>query len=145
MKKVISACLLGVNCRYDGKGKLSEEARKSFEGSEAILLCPELLANLGVPRPACEIVGGDGFDVINGKAKIIDSNGKDVTKEYLAGAEKALEIVKEFGAEEVVLKSGSPSCGAGSIYDGTFTGNKINGYGVFAALLSVNNIKVTQI
>jgi uncharacterized protein YbbK (DUF523 family) len=145
MKKVISACLLGVNCRYDGKSKLSESARREFEDGEAILLCPELLANLGVPRPACEIVGGDGFDVLAGNAKIIDSDGNDVTKEYISGAEKAAEIVTKSGIKEAVLKSGSPSCGCGTVYDGTFSGKKKTGYGVFAAILQEKGIKVREI
>ena len=105
MKKVISACLLGINCRYNGKDKFSKDAFKEFTDSESVLLCPELLANLGIPRPACEIVAGDGFDVLTGKAKIIDSSGKDVTKKYLVGAHKALDIVIKLGAKEAILKS----------------------------------------
>lgn len=145
MKKAISACLLGVSCRFDGKSKPSSKALDEFSSSEAIAICPEILANLGIPRVACEIVGGDGFDVLTGKAKIIGKNGEDLTKQYLTGAKKALDIVKKFGAKEVILKSGSPSCGAGTIYDGTFSGKKITGLGIFAALLKENNINVKEI
>jgi len=145
MKKVISACLLGINCRYNGKGKFSEQAKKEFEKNECILLCPELLASLGVPRQPCEIVGGDGFDVLDGKAKIIDCDGKDVTKEYLSGAKKAVDIAVKSGVQEAILKSGSPTCGGGTIYDGSFLGKKTPGYGIFAAMLKKNGIEIKEI
>lgn len=107
------------------------------------MLCPEIMAGLSTPRPACEIVGGDGVQVLRGLAKILDKKGKNYTKIMTAGASTALNIVKKLGIKNAILKRGSPTCGTPYIYDGRFSGNKKTGIGVFAALLKNAGIKIT--
>lgn len=144
IKYVISACLLGIPCRWNKKGKVDSQALKIFLKGEALALCPELLAGLPTPRPACEIIGGDGAEVLKGRAKIINAQGKSYNKIFIKGANKALKIVKKFGISKAILKSGSPSCGAVYIYSGDFSGKKRKGKGVFAALLTKHKIKVIE-
>lgn len=141
----ISACLLGVPCRYNGTGKLNEKAIKIFTDHKAIAICPEVLGGLATPRPACEIIGGDGSDVLSGKTKALDKDGNDYTKEFIAGAKNALKIIKDLGIKKIYLKSRSPSCAAGEMYDGTFSGNIVTGNGVFAALLTQEGIESESI
>ncbi len=141
----VSACLTGVPCRWNGKSKKSKDVLGIIKDKEYTALCPEQLAGLPTPRPACEIIGGDGFDVLNKKAKIIGSDGKEYTNIYIKGAKKALETIKKNKIKKVILKSGSPSCGCGTIYDGSFKGKKKKGYGVFAALLRKNGIKMLEL
>lgn len=86
----ISACLVGQNVRYDGGNKLNNNLKKLVDQGEAKPICPEILGGLSTPRNPAEIVGGDGFDVLENKAKIIDNQGNDVTEEYVNGAKKAL-------------------------------------------------------
>jgi uncharacterized protein YbbK (DUF523 family) len=146
MKKIaISACLLGIPCRWNAKSKLNQKAINIASQGNILMICPEILAGLTTPRPACEIIGGDGRDVLIGKAKIVDKNGKDYSKIFIKGAKEALSIIKKAGVKEVILKSGSPTCGGKHIYDGTFSGNKKLGLGVFAALLKKERIKFTEI
>jgi uncharacterized protein YbbK (DUF523 family) len=97
------------------------------------------------PREPSEIVGGDGFDVLDGRAKVKSRDGRDVTAEFIKGAEAVLELCGKYSADEVLLKAKSPSCSVGRIYDGTFTGTLRPGFGVTAALLKRNNIKVVEI
>jgi uncharacterized protein YbbK (DUF523 family) len=99
---------------------------------------------LGTPRPAAEIVGGDGHDVLAGRARVITEEGRDVTAEYVRGAERALEAARDAGASKAILKSRSPSCGCGAVYDGSFTRTRRTGDGVTAALLIENGIEVTS-
>ena len=144
MKRVlISACLLGVKCRHNGRDSKSEEVLERFGGDELVPVCPEQLGGLSTPRPPAEIVGGDGADVIDGSASVITVDGEDRTSEFLGGARQALEIAKSHNAAHAVLKSKSPSCGCGQIYDGAFTGKLGVGDGVTAALLRRHGIKVT--
>lgn len=131
---IISACLCGINCKYSGENNLNSNALKLLKEGKAILVCPEQLGGLTTPRIPCEIMGGDGEDVLNGEAKVISKEGKDCTKEFLKGAYEALKIAKEVNAKKAIFKSKSPSCGCGKIYDGSFSGNKIDGNGVTAAL-----------
>ena len=112
--------------------------------SEIISVCPELLAGEPIPRPACNIHNGTGEDVINGKAKIIGTNGKDYTENYLKGARKALEIALEHNVKKAYLKSKSPTCGCGKIFDEKGKNLKI-GNGIFAALLLDHGIKVISL
>ena len=144
MKRVlISACLLGVKCRHNGRDSKSEEVLERFGGDELIRVCPEQLGGLSTPRPPAEIVDGDGADVLDGSASVITVDGEDKTSEFLGGAHQALEIAKSHNATHAVLKSKSPSCGCGQIYDGTFSGNLGVGDGVTAALLRRHGINVT--
>ena len=145
MKILISACLLGVNCRYDGGNSRDDSAIKHYQGNELIPVCPEEAGGLPTPRPAVEIVGGDGNDVLDGKAKVLTADGEDKTEEFLKGAKHALELAQSQGATSVLLKARSPSCGCGTIYDGTFSATLISGDGVTTALLKRNGIEVISI
>jgi uncharacterized protein YbbK (DUF523 family) len=106
-------------------------------------VCPEVDGGLGTPRPPAEILGGDGGDVLAGRARVITADGRDVTAAYLSGARRALETARRVGAERAILKSRSPSCGSDSIYDGSFAGRTRAGEGVTAALLRANGIQVS--
>lgn len=140
---LVSACLAGRACRYDGQARPNAEIEKRIENGEAFhLACPECLAGLKIPREPAEIVGGDGYDVLDGKAKVMGKDGEDRTQAFLKGAQRFLKIAKEIGAKEVYLKKKSPSCGLGCIYDGSFTGTLIEGDGVTAALLQREGIQV---
>jgi Uncharacterized conserved protein len=139
---LVSACLAGINCTFRGKNNLNEKIKELVDTGQSIALCPEILAFLGVPRERIEIIDGDGNDLLDGKAKAISSNGKDVTKDLIAGAHRVLDAVKRYGIKEAILKSKSPACGIGKIYDGTFSDRLKDGDGVLAALLKRNGIKV---
>ncbi len=142
---LVSACLAGRACRFDGSGAGGSAddpvARLVAEG-RAVLVCPEVDGGLGTPRPPAEIVGGDGADVLEGRARVLTAAGLDVTDAYLAGAERALEAAREAGATTAVLKARSPSCGRGQIYDGSFSRSSMAGDGVTAALLVREGIAV---
>ncbi len=139
---LVSACLAGVNCKFDCDIKRNEKVAHLAVEGRAILLCPEILAGFKTPRPAAEILGGDGKDILEGKAKIIDKNGNDYTEKFIEGAKKVLEIAKILNIKKAILKSKSPSCGCGLTYDGTFSGKLIKGDGVTVALLRKNGIKI---
>lgn len=141
-KILISACLYGEKCRYNGSNVNSD---LKFDEKEVLKICPELLGGLGVPRESCEIVGGNAEDVINGTAKIIGLSGKDYTNEYLQGMEKAIQLVKKHKIEIAYLKQNSPSCGYGKVYDGNFCGKIIKGNGIFAEMLKKLGIKIIGI
>ena len=145
MKILISACLLGVNCRYDGGNSRDETAINVHQNDELIPVCPEEAGGLPTPRPAVEIVGGDGNDVLDGKARVLTADGVDKTEEFLKGAQIALEVAQSEGATSVILKSKSPSCGCGEIYDGTFSRTLVTGEGVTTALLKRHGIEVISI
>ncbi|WP_313060653.1 DUF523 domain-containing protein [Agrobacterium cavarae] len=142
---LISACLLGHAVRYDGKGKpLHHPAieRWQLEG-RLVTICPEMAGGMPVPRPPSEIENGaSGLDVLEGRARVLEITGADVTDEFIAGANKALAFAKQHGCAYALLIDGSPSCGSIAIYDGTFSGVKHPGHGVTAALLSRAGIKV---
>lgn len=142
--KIVSACFAGINCRYDRKNNKIEEIRKLVREGKAIPVCPEQMGGLPTPRNPAEIVGGDGDDVLDGKAKVIDRQGNDVTQQFVEGAREALAMAKAVGAKEAVLKERSPSCGSCMIYDGTFRKSKKEGSGVTAALLRRHGIQVVS-
>ncbi|KGM93563.1 DUF523 domain-containing protein [Clostridium botulinum] len=139
---VISACLCGIDCKYSGGNNLNHKALEFLKEGKAILVCPEQMGGLTTPRTPCEIMGGEGEDVLNGEAKVISKEGVDCTKEFLKGAYEAVKIAKEVNAKKAIFKSKSPSCGFGKIYDGNFSGNKIDGNGVTSALFLKNGIKI---
>lgn len=109
----------------------------------AIPVCPEVLGGLPVPRSRYEIRDGIGEDVLSGSARVVASDGKDVTVAFIAGATRVLELAKKHGIKRAIMKSKSPSCGFGKIYDGTFAGILKRGNGVAAAMLIKNGISVT--
>lgn len=129
----MSACLLGVKCRWDAKFKPCDKAIELFKKGNVIPVCPEQLGGLPTPRIPQEIQK-DG--------RVLNKEGKDVTEEFKKGAEETLRIAKLLGVKEFIGKSKSPSCGFGKTYDGTFSDTLINGNGITADLLSKNEIKV---
>ncbi|HFG6897503.1 TPA: DUF523 domain-containing protein [Acinetobacter baumannii] len=139
---LISACLIGEPVRYDGRSCLHTKLKQLFLNKKAHELCPELLGGFTTPRLPAEIVGGTGQDVLDGKAKILDSSGLDVTELYLKGAYRTLDIARQIQATCVVLKENSPSCGSQKIYNGTFQGEKITGVGITTALLQRHGFEV---
>ena len=139
---LVSSCLAGMKVRYNGTDQLDERIRQLVEEKKAVMVCPELLGGFQTPRPPAEITSGTGEDVLDGRAKVIDQLGQDVTEMYVAGAMATLKAAQEVGATTVVLKENSPSCGSGAIYNGTFSGEKIAGAGVTTALLRRNGVEV---
>jgi uncharacterized protein YbbK (DUF523 family) len=135
MKIAVSACLLGENSKYNGGNNYNDKLTRFLEGHEVFGVCPEVLGGLPTPSPTSEIVDG----VVKHK------DGTSVDKEFRKGAEESLKIVKETGAELVILQSRSPSCGIGTIYDGTFSKTLISGDGVFVKLLKENGIRVMDV
>ena len=144
--KLCSACLLGLECRYDGKSNLekaSEQLLKEFRNGDVIPVCPEQLGGLSTPRTPSEIQGGmSGEDVFDGRCKVIGKNGEDVTNQFIKGAYEVLKIAQSIGVKEYIGVQKSPSCGHGKTYDGTFTKTLIDGNGVTIALLKRNGISV---
>lgn len=134
---LVSSCLAGVNCRYNGGNSEHRVILELVKRGEAIAVCPEQLAELPTPRPSCEIV----IDEIGNK-KVISKDGQDFTKEFIEGAKKTLAIAKAIGIKKAVLQSKSPSCGCGLIYDGTFSGRLIEGNGLTTEILIKNDIEV---
>ena len=133
MKQIIvSACLLGAACRYDGKSKPVDEVIALAEKYGIVPVCPEILGGLPTPRIPCEIKDG----------RVINRIGEVKTAEYTRGADEVLRLAKLLNCDTAVLKKKSPSCGGGEIYDGSFTGKTVQGYGVCAGLLKANGIKV---
>ena len=131
MKILISACVLGVCCRYDGASKPHPLAAALAERHTLVPVCPEQLGGLPTPRPPAERRGG----------RVVTQSG-DVTEQYLRGAEETLKLCKLLGCEAAVLKERSPSCGRGQVYDGTFSGTLTAGDGVTAELLAAHGILV---
>lgn len=133
MKKIlVSACLYGSDCRYKGDNCFCEKVALLGKDNALIPVCPEQLGGLPTPRNPAERVGD----------KVISNAGADVTEQYMRGAELAVQIAKANNVDYCILKANSPSCGAGVIYDGTFSGNKIPGYGVTSEKLKAAGFKV---
>jgi len=141
--KLISACLLGIKCAWDSQDNYKSDKAIELLNSETLIpVCPEQLGGLKTPRAPQEIQGGTGEDVLDGKCKVLNIDGEDVTQKFITGAEETLKIVRLFHIEEFIGKSRSPSCGCGQIYDGTFSQKLIGGNGVTTALLKRNGIRV---
>ena len=135
MKILVSACLLGKNCKYNGGNNLNQGVLEFIEGHEVIGVCPEQLGGLSTPRLPAEIVAG----------LVTNKEGVSVDHEFRKGAQEALAIALENKVDLAILQSRSPSCGVKEIYDGSFSGKKIKGQGVFAKLLSAREIKVLDV
>ena len=132
----ISACLGGIACRYDGKSQTNDQLVKLVQENKAIIVCPEVLGGLSTPRKPAEIIGGDGYDVLQGNAKVIDIDGIDVTDAFLEGARRAFNTLRDKNITIMILKENSPSCGSAQIYDGTFCSPALAGDKTAYALLS---------
>ena len=132
MKIMVSACLLGENCKYSGGNNRHEKVLEYIKGHEVIPVCPEVMGGLPTPRPPAEIVSGE----------VINRLGVSVDREYRLGAEKVLKLAREKQIDLAILQPRSPSCGTREIYDGTFSGKRIPGMGVTAALLKEKGFPV---
>ena len=132
---MVSACLLGENCKYNGGNNLNEKVLNYINGHEVIPVCPEVLGGLPIPRVPVEIVNG----------VVTTKDGRNVDVEFRKGAEIALEMAKKEQVDLVILQSRSPSCGVKQIYDGTFSGTRIDGQGVFARLLKENGFEMIDV
>ncbi len=143
-KILVSACLLGHRVRYDAEASTpaGDRLQRWQQAGRLVVVCPEVAGGLSVPRPAAEIRGGDGDDVLDGGARLQTEAGRDVTDAFVAGARHTLEVAQRHGVRFAVLKSKSPSCGTSTIYDGTFSGVRRDGMGVTAALLRRHGIEV---
>lgn len=139
---LVSACLLGANVKYSGGSNYCELLAQYQWRSLFLPVCPECLGQLAVPRPPAEIRGGDGSDVLNGNAKVYTDSGRDVTANFIQGAEAVLALARKEHISTAILKARSPSCGAGKIYNGNFDGTLTSGDGVTSALLKQNGITV---
>lgn len=132
----VSACLAGINCKYSGGNNYDEKVFNMVKERKAIPICPEQLGGLPTPRILAEI------KVIDGVRHVITSEGTDVTENFERGAIEVLDLAKKLDIKKAVLKSKSPSCGKGKIYDGTFQGKVIPGNGILADLLEKNGIEI---
>lgn len=139
---IVSACLVGVNCKYNGENNDNYKVREYLKDKKYIIVCPEQLGGLTTLRKPSEINRLGGKEAFNENSKVINCEGEDVTGNFIKGAEESLKIAKMFNCKKALLKEGSPSCGCNLIYDGSFTGKKISGMGVTAALFKENNIAV---
>lgn len=128
----VSSCLAGVKCTFRGKDNLIDLVKVMVEQNEAVMICPEVLGGMSIPRKPCEIKNG----------RVIDINGEDKTNEYQLGAKCALTILQKNNVDVVLLKANSPSCGKGKIYDGTFSHNLVDGDGITCQLLEKHGIIV---
>lgn len=134
MKVLVSACLLGHNCKYSGGNNYDPILNELLKGHEIIPVCPEVMGGLSVPRIPCEIIGD----------KVIGKDGNDYTYPYRLGAKKALEIAKKEKITLAILKKRSPSCGASLVYDGTFTKRLVIKDGIFARELKELNVLILE-
>lgn len=132
MYVIVSSCLLGKKCRYDGTSAMNSNVLKFLEGKNIITVCPEILCGLSTPRDSVEICNN----------KIIDCNGKDVDELYIKGVALAVEQIYDLDIDMAILKSKSPTCGVNYVYDGAFSGKLVPGNGIFTAELLKKGIKV---
>ncbi len=128
----VSACLVGKNTKYDGSNNYNEKVLNFLKNKEYILICPEVLGGLSIPRLPSEKLND----------KIINQNNEDVTNNFILGANKTLDMLKKYDIDLIIVKSNSPSCGYQKIYDGTFSNKLITGNGVFTDLALKNNYKI---
>ncbi len=137
---LVSACLIGEACRYDGRANEKPPVARALEGKSVVPVCPEAGAGLGIPRPAVELEGGTGVDVLHGGARAKEkASGVDRTEAFLRGAKLALQAAQQHGATVAILKERSPSCGTHQVYR---SGTLVDGQGVTARLLMEHGITV---
>ena len=135
MKVLVSACIMGVNCKYNGKNNENIAAMNFLKDKEVISICPEVLAGMKIPRSCAEIVDG----------RVVDENGNDVSLEYDKAVAVALSKIQNEEIDLVILQSRSPTCGVNQIYDGSFTGKLIPGMGLFAKALKPRGYNVIDV
>lgn len=135
MKIIVSACLAGDNCKYNGGNNFNQKMMDFIQSHEMIKVCPEVLGGLSIPRSSAEIVDG----------QVMNTEGRNITKEFSLGTQKAFEIVQKENPDLIILQSRSPSCGIKQIYDGTFSGKKIPGHGLFSERCIKAGYKVLDI
>lgn len=135
MSILVSACIMGKNCKYNGKNNKNNAVINSLKGKDVICICPEILAGLSTPRPCAEIVNGI----------VKDENGNDVDAQYRKAVEEALAEMEGKDIEFAILQSRSPTCGVNQIYDGTFSGQLVSGQGIFAKALIDRGYKVIDV
>lgn len=135
-KVLVSACLLGKNCKYDGKNNKNEKIISFLKDKEVILVCPEVMGGLSTPRLKSEII------TLGNQTKVINERNQDVSSYFIQGAKRALKIALEQKIDYAILKEKSPSCGFKKRYDGTFSKTIIEGSGIFAQLLKDYHIKI---
>ena len=131
-KILVSACLLGVNCKYNGGNNYDPKVEEFLKDYDPVLICPEQMGGLPTPRVPSEIKGD----------RVINKDGEDVTDKFVLGAEETLFIAKKYDIKKALLKAKSPSCGNGKIYDGTFSDTLIEGDGITTKLLKENGIEI---
>lgn len=143
-KVLVSSCLVGNKVRYNASclSVPTQDLDWLTSNVDLVIFCPEVSSGLPTPRAPAEIIKGKGIDVIHGYASVVGNDGIDVTSQFLSGAQKALMTCQKHGIKYAILADGSPSCGSSKIYDGTFSGVKVDGSGVTAALLERQGIKV---
>lgn len=133
-KILVSACLLGVNCKYNGSNNENEKVLFYIKDKEVIPICPEIMGGLSTPREPSEIF----------ENKVISKSGKDVTSNFQKGAEETLNLARKLGVKKAILKSRSPSCGLDEVYDGTFSNKLVNKNGITAELLKNNGFVILR-
>ncbi len=138
---IVSACLAGLNCRYDGTNCLDKEVQTMYRKGKAFPVCPEELGGLSTPRVPSEIQEGSGEDVLAGKSRVVTAEGRDVTDSFVRGAWETLAIVRAMGITEGIFKAHSPSCGVAKIKR---KGRLVRGSGVCAALLLKEGVKLSE-
>lgn len=143
--RLVSSCLAGVPCRYDGNARPDDHVVAEVAAGRALPLCAEVLGGLPTPRPAAEIVGGDGHDVFAGRARVLTADGEDLTAEFVEGAREVARRAVAEGVSEAVLQARSPSCGCGRIYSGAHDGTLVEGDGVVAAALRQRGIAISPV
>ena len=143
-KYIVSACLVGLECRYNGKHKENKLIREMLPQAKLIPVCPEQVGGLPTPRPPAEIVDGSGLDVLENRARVVNIKDEDVTDFFIRGAFQAVKLAKTLGCKRAILKERSPSCGVTRIFDGSFNGQIRDSQGVTTALLVKEGIKVVS-
>lgn len=139
---LVSACLCGINCKYNGLNNYNVNIARLMRERLIVPFCPEQLGGLPTPRLPSEINGGTGEEVLDGKVKVVNQKGEDVTEHFIKGAQQSLKLANMYGIRTAILKSKSPSCGYGKIYDGSFSRIIVKGNGVTASLFERNGIKI---
>lgn len=134
MTVLVSSCILGENCKYNGKNNFNPNVVRFLKGKKVIDICPELLAKMSIPRPSAEMVNGI----------IMDINGRNVDTDYRSAVQLALNKIENIKFDLVILQSRSPTCGVNQIYDGSFTGKLVNGQGLFAEAMIKAGYKVVD-